>query len=321
MEKPGRDRENPKPRGGGMQKITPHLWFDKEAREAAEFYTSVFRLSGQFTSGLKESAVTETATIDNTPSGTVDLVAIELYGQTFRLISAGPLFKFTPAVSFLVACPAKKEVDALWEKLSEGGETVMELGEYPFSERYGWTQDRYGLSWQVMFTGERPAREKITPTLMFVGKQCGKAAEAMEFYASVFRNASVGEIFRYGQGERPDREGTVKHANFTLEGAAFSAMDSARGHTFTFNEAISFMVHCTTQEEIDYYWTALSAEPEAEQCGWLKDRYGLSWQIVPTLMDEMLKVKDRMKLARVTEAFLKMKKFDVEGLKRAFAEP
>ena len=194
----------------------------------------------------------------------------------------------------------------------------MELGEYPFSERYGWVQDRYGLSWQVMFMGGHKIKQKITPTLMFVGKQYGKAEEAINFYASVFHNAKVGDILRYSKGEEPDREGTIKHAAFMLEGQEFAAMDSAHVHNFAFNEAISFMVHCETQEEIDYYWGKLSADPKAEQCGWLKDKYGVSWQIVPTVMDEMLKDKDEEKLARVTEAFLKMKKFDIEVLLKAY---
>ena len=291
-----------------MQKITTHLWFDKEAREAAEFYTSVF----------ENSKIKGTTTLHNTPSGSVDIVTIELSGQEFTLLSAGPLFKFNPSVSFLVACKTKDEVDTLWEKLSEGGVALMELGEYPFSEKYGWTQDKYGLSWQVMFMGDRKIQQKITPTLMFVREVCGKAEEAINFYASLFNNAKVGDILRYGRGEEPDKEGTVKHAAFTLLGQGFAAMDSARGHNFTFNEAISLMVHCDTQEEIDYYWEKLSTDPKAEQCGWLKDKYGLSWQIVPNAMDEMFKEKDEKKIARVTEAFLKMKKFDIGTLKRAY---
>jgi predicted 3-demethylubiquinone-9 3-methyltransferase (glyoxalase superfamily) len=123
---------------------------------------------------------------------------------------------------------------------------------------------------------------------MFVGKQYGKAEEAINFYASVFEDARVGDILRYSKGEEPDKEGTVKHASFMLEGQEFAAMDSAREHNFAFNEAISFIVHCETQKEIDYYWEKLSAYPEAEQCGWLKDKYGLPWQIVPNLMDKML---------------------------------
>jgi predicted 3-demethylubiquinone-9 3-methyltransferase (glyoxalase superfamily) len=293
-----------------MQTITPHLWFDKEAKEAAELYTSIF----------KDSKIKNTATLHNTPSGTVDVLTIELLGQDFKLISAGPLFKFTPAVSFLVAYDTKKEVDALWNELAEGGSALMELGDYPFSERYGWIQDRYGLSWQVMFMGDRKVKQRITPTLLFVGNQYGRAEEAINFYSSVFHDAKIDHILRYGKDDKPDKEGTIKHAVVSLEGETFAVMDSARAHNFTFNEAISFMVHCDTQEQIDYFWSKLSADPKSEACGWLKDKFGLSWQVIPTAMDEMLNDKDESRLARVTEAFLKMKKFDIAKLKKAYGQ-
>ena len=296
-----------------MTKLSTHLWFDKEAREAASFYTSVFNSSNG-----KESGIESTTTLDDTPSGSVDLVTIQIAGQQFNLISAGPLFKFNPSVSFLVACSSKEEVDALWERLSSGGVTLMPLGSYPFSERYGWTQDKYGLSWQVMFSGDRPIVQKITPTLLFVGDVAGKAEEAIRFYASVFHDSTPGEFTRYGKGEDPEKEGSVKFAQFSLEGRQFAAMDSAREHKFKFNEAISFMVHCDTQKEIDYYWEKLSSVPAAEQCGWLKDRFGLSWQIVPTMMEKMFKEKNQKKLAQVTQAFLQMKKFDIEALRQAY---
>jgi len=151
-----------------MQKITPFLWFDKEAAEAAKFYTGVF----------KDSKIIDTTTLENTPSGTVEIVTIRLLGQEFNLMSAGPWFKF--------------------------------------------------------------------------------------------------------------------------------------------NESISFVVNCETQQEIDHYWERLSADPAAEQCGWLKDKFGVSWQIVPAVMFEMQKSKDKKKLARVTEAFLQMKKFDIAALQRAY---
>lgn len=292
-----------------MQKITTHLWYDKEAAEAADFYISIFN----------NSKHKDTTTIHNTPSGSVDIVTIDLMGQEFTLLSAGPLFKFNPSVSFLVALDSSEEVDAAWEKLSEEGTALMELGAYPFSERYGWIQDRYGLPWQLMYRAGQPIRQTITPSLMFVGEQCGKAEEAINFYTAVFHNAHVDGILRYENDEAPDKAGTVKHAAFTLEGQAFAAMESARAHNFAFNEAISLMVHCDTQEEIDYYWDKLTAVPEAEQCGWLKDKFGFSWQIVPTAMDEMLRAKDGQKTARVTEAFLKMKKFDLAKLREAAA--
>ncbi|MDQ3902615.1 MAG: VOC family protein [Thermoproteota archaeon] len=303
------------------QKITPHLWFDENA-EPARFYTSAFEDS---------SKIKNVTTLRNTPSGRVEVFTVELLGQEFRLINAGPLFKFNPSISFLVACSTKEQVDKVWKKLSDGGAgegggpedhgqatVLMELGQYPFSEWYGWVQDRYGISWQVMFVGDREIKQRITPTLMFVGNQCGKAEEAINFHASVFNDASVDDILLYTDGEEPDKPGAVKHAAFTLEGQQFAAMDSARGHNFAFNEAISFIVHCKDQKEIDYYWEKLSADPKAEQCGWLKDKYGLSCQIVPNLMNEMLKGGDENKIARVTEAFLQMKKLDIAKLKNAY---
>jgi predicted 3-demethylubiquinone-9 3-methyltransferase (glyoxalase superfamily) len=288
-----------------MQRITPHLWFDKEAKEAAGFYTSIF----------KDSKIKTSVVLHDTPSGSVDVLTIDLMGQEFGLISAGPLFKFNPSVSFLVSLNSKTEVDALWSKLSERGAVLMPLGTYPFSEWYGWTQDRYGVSWQVLLDSE--AKEKIIPTLLFVGKVCGKTEEAIRFYTSVFHDSKVGDIHRYAAGEEPDKSGTIKHASFTLEGQDFAAMDSARAHDFAFNEAISLIVHCDTQEEIDYYWSKLSAVREAEQCGWLKDKYGFSWQVTPAEMEEVYKENNPAKLARVTAAFLKMKKFDIKKLKEA----
>lgn len=166
--------------------------------------------------------------------------------------------------------------------------------------------------------GDRKVKQRIIPTLMFVRQQAGKTEEAIDFYASVFSNSETGGIVRYTADDKPDKEGTIKHASFTLEGQEFGAMDSAREHDFSFNEAISLEVHCETQEEIDYYWKKLSANPKDEQCGWLKDKYGLSWQIVPTILNKMLQDKDSEKVARVTQAFLKMKKFDIASLKRAF---
>lgn len=294
-----------------MQKIIPHLWFDKEAKEAADFYTSLF----------VDSKVTNLTTLHNTPSGDCDVVSFELASQSFMAISAGPLFKFNPSISFHVKCKTKDEVDALWKKLSEGGTVLMELGKYPFSERYGWLSDKYGLSWQLIYAGDHEIKQKITPVIMFVGKVCGKAEEAIKSYTSVFSGkgeAKVEMSLRYGKGEEPDKEGTLKYASFTLFGKEFGAMDSAHEHKFNFNEAISFIVYCQDQEEIDYFWQKLSAVPESEQCGWLKDKYGLSWQIVPTVMDEMMQSGDQKKIARLTEAFLKMKKFDIAELRKAY---
>jgi len=301
-----------------MQKITPHLWFDRQAREAAEFYVALF----------PGSKIINVTTLSGTPSGDCDLVSFELAGQPFMAISAGPLFKFNPSVSFHIRCGAKEEVDAIWEQLSPGGKVLMPLDSYPFSERYGWLEDKYGLSWQVISAGGSAIDQKFTPVLMFVGDVCGKTEEAINFYVSVFNNAPDGAkaggtkadvLARYGKGEEPDKEGTVRYAHFSLLGQEFGAMDSAREHKFAFNEAISFIVPCNTQEEIDYFWGNLSADPKAEQCGWLKDKYGLSWQVTPAVMKELLGGDDKKRVDRVTQAVLKMKKFDIGALKRAAA--
>jgi predicted 3-demethylubiquinone-9 3-methyltransferase (glyoxalase superfamily) len=299
-----------------MEKITPHLWFNTEAAEAAEFYISL----------LPGSRLNNVTKLTGTPSGDCDLVSFELAGLPFMAISAGPLFRFNPSVSFQIKCGSREEVDSIWERLSPGGTVLMPLDSYPFSERYGWLEDKYGLSWQVIYAGGSSIGQRIIPVLMFVGKVCGKAEEAISLYTSVFGDApeeamhketTAHILARYGQNDGPDKAGSVRYAQFSLLGQEFGAMDSAREHNFAFNEAISFLVPCDTQEEIDYFWGKLSSDPKAEQCGWLKDRYGLSWQIAPTIMQQLLKSSDKARLERVTQAFLKMKRFDIAALERA----
>jgi predicted 3-demethylubiquinone-9 3-methyltransferase (glyoxalase superfamily) len=285
-----------------MQKITPHLWFDKEAKEAAEFYVSVF----------DDSKINSTTTIHDTPSGDAELVAFQIMGYDFMAISAGPYFKINPSISFHVKCATVGEVDRLWERLSVGGTVLMELGEYPFSKRYGWIQDKFGVSWQVIHT-EGAFKQRITPVLMFVGDVSGRAEEAVGFYASVFRDAKADILARYVEGEEPDKAGTVKYAQFTLYGQEFGAMDSARMHHFGFNEAISLVINCRDQAEIDYFWDTLSAVPEAEQCGWVKDRFGVSWQIIPANMGELLGRNPE----KTTPIMLKMKKIIIADLEKA----
>lgn len=296
-------------------KITPHLWFDKEAIEAAEFYCSVF----------PDSKITSTAILHNTPSGDCDLVSFDVCGHPFMAISAGPFFKFNPSISFIVNFDPSRDpkasvkIDEVWNRLSEGGAALMPLDKYPFSERYGWIRDKYGVTWQLILTNpDGEPRPAIVPSLMFVGNNCGKAEEAREFYLSVFRNAKAGSLFRYGPGQEPDEEGAVMFTDFMLENTWFAAMDSAREHQFNFNEAISLLVNCETQEEIDYYWEKLSAVPEAEQCGWIKDKYGVSWQISPAALDGMMTRGTPEQRDRVTQSFLKMKKFNLAELREAF---
>lgn len=299
-----------------MQKITPHLWFNKEAKEATAFYVDAFG---------GDSRVTNVSTIRGTPSGDCDIVSFTILGTSFMAISAGPYFTPNPSISFMVNFDpalmpdAKERLDTVWAKLATGGKALMPLDKYPFSEHYGWIQDKYGFSWQLILTNpEGEKRPPILPSLLFVGDVCGKAEEASDLYLSVFKKTKRGALARYPAGMEPDKEGTIMFTDFMLEGQWFVAMDSAHKHDFSFNEAVSLIVHCDTQEEIDHYWEKLSAVPEAEQCGWLKDKYGVSWQIVPTAMDEMMTKGNKEQTARVTEALLKMKKFDIAELKKAY---
>ncbi|MCC6588109.1 MAG: VOC family protein [Bryobacterales bacterium] len=301
-----------------MQKITPHLWFDKEAREAAELYVSA----------IPNSRIDGVTKLSETPSGDCDLVSFTLGGQPFMAISAGPLFRFNPSISFHIKCDTVEEVDRVWERLAEGGKALMPLDTYPFSQRFGWLEDRFGLSWQVSHAGGKMIGQVVTPVLLFAGSVLGKAEEAINYYASVFADApnssgllmsNADVMLRHGEGEAPEVPGTVRYAEFTLAGQQFGALDSAHDHKFAFNEAVSLMVPCDTQAEIDYFWDKLAANPDAGQCGWIKDRYGVSWQVTPTTMGRLLGGGDKARAQRVTRAFLKMKKFDIAELERAAA--
>lgn len=298
---------------GINQNIVAHLWYDKEVNEAAAFYTTIF----------PESKITNQTTIYDTPSGDADIVSFELMGQKFMAINGGPHFKFNPSISFFVHFDAQEQdviekMTEMWNKLSEGGTVLMPFDTYPFSEKYGWIQDKYGVSWQIMLTSSGKERPRIVPSFLFVEEQCGKAEEAIQFYTKVFGKAKLGEIARYPEGMEPNKEGTLMFGDFLIENQRFAAMDSALTHHFGFNEAISFLVYCDTQEEIDHYWSKLSAVPEAEQCGWLKDKYGVSWQIVPRKMDEMMLNGSPEQIMRMNQAFQKMKKINIKELDRAY---
>ncbi|WP_271396538.1 VOC family protein [Salinicoccus roseus] len=297
------------------QLIVPNLWFDTEAEAAVEFYMSIF----------PESKLTDCTKLHDTPSGDAQQLSFELYGYRFMAINAGPYFTFNPSISFFVNFDplrdeeAERNLEKIWNALIDGGTALMPLDEYPFSKKYGWVEDKFGVSWQLILggpeTGDWP---KIVPSLMFIDQNLGKCEDALEFYLSVFENSRMGEIARFPEDTPPHLPGSVMYSDFMIEGQWFSAMDSAGPHEFNFNEAISLMVLCEDQKAVDYYWDALSAEPEAEQCGWLKDKFGVSWQIIPKEMNEMISNGSPEQLRNVTQAFLDMKKIDLEALKQAY---
>jgi predicted 3-demethylubiquinone-9 3-methyltransferase (glyoxalase superfamily) len=244
-------------------------------------------------------------------------VSFTLAGQAFLSISAGPVFKFNPSISLFTIFDSEAEFDAIWRRLVAGGKVLMPYQAWPWAKKYGWLQDKYGLSWQLSMSEYHRLGQKITPLLMFTGPVAGKAKEAIAFYTGIFPASKIDMLAAYEKGEG-DQEGLLKHARFKLCGRGVMAMDSSMKHDFNFNEAISLVVQCDAQDEIDRYWTALSADPKAEQCGWLKDKYGVSWQISPRIIGEMLSQGTEEQKKRVTQAFLKMKKFDIATVKKAY---
>ncbi|MGP6145781.1 VOC family protein [Jeotgalibaca sp. A122] len=292
-----------------MHKIVPSLWYDTEAKEAVNFYVSLF----------DDSEITWSTVVEDTPSGDSEQFGFKLAGLDFVAISAGPFFKLNPSISLMVFCDTVEEMDALWERLIDGGFALMELDKYPFSERFGWVQDRFGLTWQLMYdTNASEMRQKIYPALMYINEQYGHAEEAINHYLDVFKHSEMLEIYRNPAGLPTEKEGTVMFSKQLYEDVAFVISENSVAHNFNFNEAFSFIVYCDTQEEIDYYWEKLTAVPESEVCGWLKDKFGVSWQIVPRELDEMMLTKDAEAKKRVVAAFLEMKKLDIAALREAF---
>lgn len=290
-----------------MQKINPYLWYTDQAEEAANFYTSIFENS-------QVMGVTRYGEAGPGVAGTAMIVNFQLAGQDFIALNGGPQFSFTPAISFFVNCDTTEEVTALWDKLVTGGMVLMELGTYPFSEKFGWLQDKFGVSWQLNLGSET---QKIVPVLMYVGDQHGRAQEAINFYVSLFADSAITHMAHYDADEG-EAEGTVKRASFTLHGQQFGAMDSGRDHAFTFTPAISLLVNCQTQTEVDNLWEQLTAGGHEEPCGWLRDRFGVSWQIIPTLLGELINDPDPVKAQNVMQAMLQMKKIDSQVLQEAY---
>jgi len=277
--------------------IYPCLWFDNTAKEAADLYCTAF----------KDSRITAANPI---------VVTFDLRGQRFMALNGGPQVKPNPSISFYVVCASKEEVQQAWDTLLDGGQAMMPLGTYPWSEYYGWIQDKFGVTWQLALGKIEDVGQKFSPTLMFTGKNAGKAEEAIKLYTSLFEPGSIKGIMRYAPGEGID-EGKIKHAQFTLGNYVMMAMDSSLPHAFTFTDGISLAVVCDTQEQIDYFWDRLTDGGEESMCGWLKDRYGVSWQIVPSVLEKMMSHPDKSKA--VVQAFLKMRKFDIAALEDAYA--
>jgi len=275
--------------------IYPCITLKGKVAEAADFYINTFG----------DGKIAQTSPY---------VIQIELSGQKLMLLNDGPSSKPNPAMSFMVSCRDVAQTEKYWNTLIEGGSVMMPLDTYPWSPKYGWVQDKYGVSWQLNTT-DLPVSPKFSPTLMFVQQNAGKAAEAMKFYTSLFPNSSIKASLNYEEGEGDNTE-FVKHASFEIDGFDIIAMDSGGNHQFTFVDALSLVVECSSQAEIDKYWNELSSNGGHEiQCGWLTDKYGISWQIIPKKLGALISDPERGQ--RAMGAMLKMKKLVIAELENA----
>ncbi|MDR2206395.1 MAG: VOC family protein [Flavobacteriaceae bacterium] len=275
--------------------IFPCLWFAGNAEEAAEFYTKIF--SGNITVNM------------------LPIFHIEIFGQKIMLLNGGSQFQKNPSISLMITCSDKIEVQKYWNKLSENGTPLMPLDSYPWSKKYGWIQDKFGVSWQFYLAENSEHSQKLVPTLMFINENKGKAQKAMDFYTQTFPNSKIGNVLKYGENENNEPAENVQHADFSIDGYTLYCMDSSFEHQFNFNEGISMIVMTNTQQQTNFLWDSLISEGGKESmCGWLKDRFGLSWQIIPKKLIELLNDKNPDKVQKAQQALMKMKKIVIADL-------
>ena len=282
--------------------IFPCLWFNGNGKEAADFYCKTF--GGKITA--------------DTPV----VLNLELFGQKFMFLNAGPQFEKNASISFTILCETEDELQTYWNQLITNGIILMDLGEYDLSEKYGWVQDEFGVTWQV-YLGQNNGEQKMMPTLMFMHQNNGKALKAMEFYTSVFPNSKIGGVLKYGEGvgnEEHEVAENVQQADFEIDHYSLFCLDSSLDHQFDFNEGISIVVMTDDQKQTDHLWNSLIADGgRASMCGWLKDQFGVSWQIVPKRLLELMNDFDQpQKAQKVVEAMMSMQKIVIADLENAY---
>ncbi len=277
------------------QKIIPAIWCNANATEAAEFYASVFR----------DAAIVESV------SGMAEYISI--HGQHFLLINGNDMFAPNASISGMLnfnpllfgsEAQARAYLDELYEKLSTGG-VLMELGEYPFSKRYAWVRDKFGFTWQLMLTDpNEPPSPFVIPSFLFGDDNQFQAKRATDTWIELFPNSSRRSLVPYPPADEAP-EDAVMFSEFLLDGHNFSTMDAGRELGFTFTPGVSMVVYCKDQEEIDKYWAVLSKKPEAERCGWCVDEWGVSWQVIPHNINELMSNEE------TRNKILEMKKIDL----------
>lgn len=282
--------------------IFPCLWYDNDAKQSADFYCEIF--SGKITA---ENPM---------------VINLDIFGQKLMLLNGGPHFEKNASISFMILCETIEEVERFWAPLAENGIVLMELGEYPWSKKYGWVRDRFGVTWQI-YLGEKQGEQKIIPTLMFIHDNNGKAMKAMHFYTSIFPNSKIDSVLKYGEGignETHEIPENVQHAHFEIDHYSLFCMDNSYPHQFNFSEGISLVVMTDSQDETNHLWDALISDGGKESmCGWLKDQFGVSWQIVPKRLIELMSDSENPeKSQKVVSALMQMQKIIITDLEKAY---
>lgn len=268
------------------------LWFDGKLKEATQFYCSLFP--------------------NHSIHAQNDIISkFEIEGTTIKLLNGGSLFAKNPSISFFVKCETELEVEKLYNAISQEGKVMIPLGAYPWCEKYAWVVDPFGMTWQLFLGPLAAGEQKIISSLLFTKEVFGKGQEAMQFYTGIFPEGKITSTSLYAEGEGQP-VGSLKHGTFSLNQFQFAAMDGPGEHVFMFNEGVSFVVECKDQAEVDYYWNALTEGGHEGQCGWLKDKYGVSWQIIPVVLNELM--RDPITAEKARSAFMKMRKFVISDL-------
>jgi predicted 3-demethylubiquinone-9 3-methyltransferase (glyoxalase superfamily) len=268
------------------------LWFAGNAHEAATYYVNAFENATVLSKGELVSMV-------------------DIQGTKIKCLNGGPHYKHTPAISQFVTCETNEEIDQLWNYFIQEGKILMNLGKYDWSEYYGWCEDKYGVTWQLFKGNFNDVNQKVVPCFLFTDENFGKAEETQLFYLKTISN-SVSEGIKKYENATPELNGKVLHSQFRLNDTVFMAMDGPGEHHFTFSPATSFVIECETQEEIDFYWEELGKGGKYNKCGWLDDQFGVSWQIVPSILGELM--RDPIKAPKVVQAFMQMSKFEIAPL-------
>jgi predicted 3-demethylubiquinone-9 3-methyltransferase (glyoxalase superfamily) len=253
-----------------MQKIIPYLSFQEEAEEAVNYYISLFEKS-KIISSIYPSA---------TSSKDALVIKFQLADLMFSAENSGRKDSLNGSISLMVSCYSVKEVNRLYEALVQGGKVHIPLDYYDFCNRYAWVADKYGLNWQLMYVEGKEEKHSIKPSLLFSMDMCGKAEDALNYYLSVFKDSSKGYVSHYKVGEASDRRAKTNYAQFNLFGQQLILMDHGYGGKNTFNKAFSLAILSSSEEERDAYLSKLSSDPTGETKGWVKDQFGVSWQII-----------------------------------------